>query len=920
MENHRPHAFVKSSAPATFPCLAALALLCLAAPSGSAANTRTVTSLGDDGGAGTLRTLINASAKGDTINFSVVGTITLADGELAISRNLTILGPAGGITVSGNNASRVFCIVTNAISPNTTVSLSALTIANGRVVGANGDQDRPGEAAQGGGIFNQGTLNLNNCTISSNSVVGGSGVSDVLGHALATDGGAATGGGIANRNTLNLVNCTINGNSARGGKGGNAPGTGGNGANGGLGSGGGIGGVTTVSLSDCTLSGNTVRGGDGGDGGVTGNGGSGGGAFGGGLHSGGCGVHNTIIAGNTGVGGGSGGGGIFGGANGDTGANVGPDVSGAVKSNGYNLIGRTDGSSGWIISGANSDLLGGTTDNTKLIPLLSPLQNNGGPTYTMALQPNSAAIDAGDDAVAGAPLGLLVDQRGRPRKSGAHVDIGAYEISPFTVTNTADGGPGSLRQGIAISAPGDVILFAPNVTGTITLTSGELLIDKNLGIAGPGAAILAISGNSSSRVFEITNATVDISGLGIRDGLASGGVVPSGQRGRDNRGGGILNYGVLNLAACEVFNNTVLGGKGGSSSSLKGSLGGSGEGGGLANYNKLSLDGCHVHDNTVVGGDGGNAATHVPGPGGNGSGGGIYNEGDLAVIASTISSNTAGYGMRGSSPFEGLNGVGFGGGLASVAGTVSNGLSTFANNTANGYGGGVYCNATAFDVVACTLSGNTADLDGNGAGGAGGGIQGLAGVGTLGNTIVAANNAGTAPDLGGSFATHGYNLIGILEGGTGFANGVNHDQAGIQASPINPLLGPLADNGGRTPTMSLLANSPAIDKGNSLGLAGDQRGRARPCDFAGIANAGDGDGSDIGAYELNLPALNIVRAANNVVLSWPAGDAGYTLQSKTDIIPSAIWSNVPIAPVIVAGGNVVTNNEAGGRRFYRLKR
>src|SRR3989442_8393169 len=76
--------------------------------------------------------------------------------------------------------------------------------------------------------------------------------------------------------------------------------------------------------------------------------------------------------------------------------------------------------------------------------------------------------------------------------------LGAATI---TVNNTDDSGVGSLRQAIQTAAPGDKIDFS--VTGVITLTNGALLIEQNLTIIGPGAAKLSVSGNSSSRVFEI---------------------------------------------------------------------------------------------------------------------------------------------------------------------------------------------------------------------------------------------------------------------------------------------------------------------------------------------------------------------------------------------------------------------------------
>jgi hypothetical protein len=85
-------------------------------------------------------------------------------------------------------------------------------------------------------------------------------------------------------------------------------------------------------------------------------------------------------------------------------------------------------------------------------PKLGPLQNNGGPTFTMALLAGSPAIDAGDDSVLGSPLFLTTDQRGPgfPRKSGTHVDIGAFEVqqvvAPSFDTCLKDNSTGNLLQ------------------------------------------------------------------------------------------------------------------------------------------------------------------------------------------------------------------------------------------------------------------------------------------------------------------------------------------------------------------------------------------------------------------------------------------------------------------------------------------
>lgn len=93
----------------------------------------------------------------------------------------------------------------------------------------------------------------------------------------------------------------------------------------------------------------------------------------------------------------------------------------------------------------------------------------------------------------------------------------------LTVTNTADTGAGSLRATIASAAAGDTIQFDPSLNGqTITLTSGEILLNKVLTISGPGAAQLAISGNNSSRIFRTTT-DVTLGGLTLENGLNNSG-------------------------------------------------------------------------------------------------------------------------------------------------------------------------------------------------------------------------------------------------------------------------------------------------------------------------------------------------------------------------------------------------------------
>ena len=128
-----------------------------------------------------------------------------------------------------------------------------------------------------------------------------------------------------------------------------------------------------------------------------------------------------------------------------------------------------------------------------------------------------------------------------------------------------------------------------------------------------------------------------------------------------------------------------------------------------------------------------------------------------------------------------------GGGIENVSGMVNLTNSTISNNQANANGGGIY---NYFGTVNSK------------------------------NSIIAGNTASEGPDFSGSLTSQGYNLIGSISGISG----------NISSDIINPnpLLGPLANNGGPTQTLALLAGSPAIDKGSAVdGVSTDQRGATR---------------------------------------------------------------------------------------------
>jgi len=220
------------------------------------------------------------------------------------------------------------------------------------------------------------------------------------------------------------------------------------------------------------------------------------------------------------------------------------------------------------------------------------------------------------------------------------------------VTNTNDSGAGSLRQAIADAGSGDEITFADTVTGTITLTSGELSINKNLIITGPGAHVLRISGNNASRVFNISHGVqVTISGLTIANCD-----IPFA-------GGGILNEGTLTLNSSTVSGN-------------KAELGG----GIYNNFGTLTLENSAVSSNHAEF-----------------DGGGIYSEyGTVTITSSTVSGNEADNGN--------------GGGIYSIIGMVTLNDSTVNGNYANN-GGGIYNGEDMLVVLnKSTVNGNYAWL------------------------------------------------------------------------------------------------------------------------------------------------------------------------------------------------------------------
>src|SRR5213596_1292001 len=99
----------------------------------------------------------------------------------------------------------------------------------------------------------------------------------------------------------------------------------------------------------------------------------------------------------------------------------------------------------------------------------------------------------------------------------AMASVQSARAATMTVTNTNDSGAGSLRQALASANDGDTIDCG--VTGTITLTTGELLVNKSVTINGPGLDNLTVDGNHATRVFHVSGGvTATIDGLTISNG------------------------------------------------------------------------------------------------------------------------------------------------------------------------------------------------------------------------------------------------------------------------------------------------------------------------------------------------------------------------------------------------------------------
>jgi hypothetical protein len=336
-----------------------------------------------------------------------------------------------------------------------------------------------------------------------------------------------------------------------------------------------------------------------------------------------------------------------------------------------------------------------------------------------------------------------------------------------------------LRQALAVANDGDTIVFDLGGAATISLTSGELVINRNIAVIGPGANLLTVARAQNAanfRIFHITSGhTVTIEGLTISNGNAQGNFP-------DAAGGGIYSeLSALSVNNCVIASNTAL------------------WGGGICNYGNASGAMIYLSNSSISSNLGLNAA------------GGIYNysQGAFSSASLTVSNST----VNGNSSVEA-------GGIynktANGSDTLAINNSTISGNSANLTGGienyAIGTNATATLTIAnSTLSSNSALFKGGSAITNGEGTNrqdspSAQSQATLGDTIL--NSDGSSPNIEniGIFTSLGYNLSS--DDGAGVLNGPG-DQINT-----DPMLGPLQDNGGPTFTHALLPGSPAIDTGD----------------------------------------------------------------------------------------------------------
>ena len=511
---------------------------------------------------------------------------------------------------------------------------------------------------------------------------------------------------------------------------------------------------------------------------------------------------------------------------------------------------------------------------------------------SMPATPGSAAtftVTNTNDSGAGSLRQAILDANANPgldTVSFSIVGTIALVTSLPTITDAVMiDGPGA--SNLIIDGGNAVRVFNVNAAVSVTMSGVTIQNGHATGNLARGGGIY--NEGTLSLALCVVQGSVAQGDAGVNGSVTGGG--------KGGFGGGIYNAGTLAVDSCTLVNNKAVGGSGGTSipdGFIGGGGGGAGLGGGIFNAISATVQirSSTIASNTTTGGAGGIGS--FGGGGGAGLGGGIFNnQGTLTMSNSTLSGNQStggggggitggggaamgavgGFGEGGGPQAQG--GFGGGGGGCGSSGTVGgdggfggggggcpsgeNGMGGVygGNGNFSGGGGAGLAGAVFGHSSGSMATFSTSTLAANQASGGSGGPQqyfpgqngsGVAagvyvnthGVIEVRQTVIAQNTVTTAnPDVEGTFVSQNYNIIGNGGGSAGFTG--SGDQVGTGSDPIDPWLGPLADNGGPTLTMALQAGSPAINRIPAADCADevDQRGQPRPLAVL----------CDVGAYE-----------------------------------------------------------------------
>lgn len=838
-----------------------------------------------------------ATIGGGNVLFDTDGVLAMSE-PIDITASTTLDARGHDIVLSGENVTRLFNVATGA-----TLTLHGLTLANGRSTNA-------------GAIWNDGTLVLTDCTFSNNIARGADGTSGIRGTNglpntnnpwVGTPGGdggsgapgqAAIGGAILNRGEVSAADCSFIANAVVGGNGGN-------GANGG----------------DAIQFGSPGKGGDAGDAGA---------AQGGAVFSSGearfkeCQFFsNAALAGNPA-------------ASGVPGTNAMHFYKSELVAGSSGL--SADASGGAIWSTNSITLLECRFESNIVIATAGGDGRAGNSSFGSSGGYGSAGRDGrdGGDACGGALYfenfavgsnnlwvgnSVVAGHGGHGGPGGSGHSQHGYGV--YSGGNGGEGGRGGSSSGGAIAGTGSLSLYADSFIGNDVVggaggnggdggnSEGGLARSPSAGEAGSGgnvaggaialrglfeAVLLRAHSNSVSSGVGGAAASPGSVGFGYFGWGAAGAAGESG----DAFGGAVFADGEISLHRSELSHNLARGSDGTNGwttfycgtcklsppDGRNGIDGATVYGGSAYLSGHITVRECTIALNAATGGDGGTGGkgaysiyeTTVGGSGGNGGdtfGAGMFLEGAAEVINSTIAMNQSRPGAGGNggtgdsehySPYYSIDptrpggraGFVFGSGIAIGSNSSVNlSFSTIASNNflvATGGIGGI--SGLRYKAA-----------DGTGTVVLGSGIN--AQTQTMLRACLFAADA-SAPQAAGVFIDLGHNISSDAS----FAFTPSSSFNGY-----DPLIGPLADNGGPTRTMALLSGSPAIDAGDDAACPPtDQRGVPRPF----------GAHCDIGAFELNQPTFSIsgrVKDAAGITVS--AGLArsvtdasgGYTLQN-----------------------------------------